>query len=155
MNWGAEAGKGGVFSVESDAGLVAVGRAGLFSAATRGALRMSRPEHIALTVTPLDGRDLSQTERILVAACGRCENTDMVFTENRESVGRQWGQGPVLIESVEGTLTLPKGHWRAWALDAAGAKSQAVPVRRTDQVSEIAMAETFSTMWYLLERVSR
>ncbi len=155
MTWGTEVGQGGLFVVESDAGLVAVGQAGLFSRATRGATRMSRPGHIALTVASLDGRTLDQAHQILVTACGRCENTGMVFTENRESVGRQWGQGPVQIEPVEGILVLPQGRWQAWALDASGARNQAVPVRYTDQVSEMTLSETFATMWYLVERVSR
>jgi len=155
MTWGVEEGQGGLFAVESDASRVAVGHSRLFSTATQGAMSMSSPEHIALTVTSLDGRDLDQTQKILVVACGRCENTGMVFTKDRGSVGRHWGQGPVLIEPVEGAITLPRGRWRAWALDVSGGKRETVTVRNTGPVSEIVLAESYATMWYLVERESR
>ena len=157
MTWGVEEGQGGLFAVESGASRVAVGHSRLFSTATQGVMRMSSPEHIALTVTSLDGRDLDQSQKILVVACGRCENTDMVFTQDRKSVGRHWGQGPVLIEPVEGAITLPRGRgrWQAWALDASGGKREIVAVRNTGAVSEIVLAERYETMWYLVERESR
>ena len=155
MTWGVKEGEGGLFAVESHAGRVAVGRASLFEAGTHGAMRMGGPEHIALAMTSLDGRAWERTRQILVAACGRCENTGMVFAENRESVGRQWGAEPVLIEPVEGVIALPTGDWNAWALDASGEKREVVPVRSNGKVNELALSGSSETMWYLLERGGR
>jgi hypothetical protein len=154
MTWGAEDVKGGVFAVESEAAQVTVGHASLFQKVTQNAMQMEGPEHIALTVTSLDGRVFDKTRQILVVACGRSENTGMVFSKSRDTVARQWGQSPVLVEPVEGVVVLPKGHWRAWALDASGAKSQPVPIKTGDQVSELILQDRFNTMWYLVERVS-
>jgi hypothetical protein len=151
MTWGVENGRG-LFAVKSDAGRVVVGHASLFDQVTRGALRMHGPEHMALTVTSLDGRALDQTQQMLVAALGRSENTGMVFDKERTTVGRQWGQAPVLIEPVEGIIVLPKGRWKAWALDASGRKKGAVPVRATDQSCELPLSGVYQTMWYLVVR---
>lgn len=149
MTWGVEDGKG-LFAVESDAGRVAVGHASLFDRITQGAIQMHSPEHIALTVTTLDGHALDQTQKMLIAACGRSENTGMIFDEERTTVGRHWGQAPVLIEPVEGVIRLPKAHWQAWALDASGRKKRPVPLEATDQSFELILSGAYQTMWYLL-----
>jgi hypothetical protein len=153
MTWGVEGSKG-LLAIESDASRIVVGHAPLFGRVTHNAVSMSSSEHVTFAVTTLDGLDLAQTQQILVVACGRCENTGMIFDQDRATVGRIWGNTPVLIEPVNGVVTLPKGHWKAWALDPTGAKKKVVPIRTRDNSDELVMSDAFATMWYLLVRQS-
>jgi len=153
MTWRVEGSKG-LLAIESDASRIVVGHAPLFGRVTHNAVSMSSSEHVTFAVTTLDGLDLAQTQQILVVACGRCENTGMIFGQDRATVGRQWGKTPVLIEPVNGVVTLPKGRWKAWALDPTGAKKNVVPVKTQDNSDELVMSDAFATMWYLLVRQS-
>ena len=98
------------------------------------------------------GRSLSRSRKVLVTASGRCENVGMKFTEDRKTVGTNWGRGPVQIETVDGTVKLPAGIWKCSSLKADGTKSQDVAVKNTGSGSELNMSSKYKTMWYLLER---
>ena len=79
----------------------------------------------AVTITPLDGKNLEESSRILITACGRCENVDMGFNADRTSVGGNWGKGPVRIEAVTAQITLPGGgNWICDALKSDGSIRQ-------------------------------
>jgi len=109
------------------------------------------PDFAAVTVTALDGRPLEKSEAILVAACGRAENTDMKFSTDRRTVGRNWGRGPVLIEAVEGTLRLPRGAWKCAALAPDGTPQGDVLVKVEGTGDAIlALSPRHKTMWYLV-----
>ena len=85
-----------------------------------------------------------------MTACGRCENTNMGFSDNRQTVGRQWGQAPVRIEPVTGQLALPSGNWQAKALDASGAVKTSASVISSDSKSYLVLDPKHETMWYWL-----
>ncbi len=116
---------------------------------TRGGVNISSPEFVTLTLTPLDA------ERVLVTACGRCENTGMKFSRDRRTVGRNWGSAPVQIEALEGEITLNEGHWTCQALAPDGAPLQDVPIRTQGNRSVLRLSPEYGTMWYLLERSDR
>jgi hypothetical protein len=127
-----------------------------------------RPEYFAFTTTPLDGKQALESSRMLVTACGRCENTEMRFSKGRRTVGRQWGGAPVRIEAV--TVKIPLG-WRparAFALRPDGTLGPEVPVvaepwmtgprdRREPRDENLTLYmlsahPTHRTMWYLIVR---
>ena len=92
---------------------------------------------------------------VLVTACGRCENTGMKFSQDRSTVGRDWGGPPVLIEPVEGALTLPTQpslRWICQALGPAGMPKQEVAVSNADGKQILELSPKYKTMWYLLKR---
>jgi hypothetical protein len=125
---------------------VCIGHAGQFAGATDGQVRIQSPRFVTLTVTPLDsGRT------ILVTACGRVENTGMEFSEDRRTVGRNWGQAPVRIEPVTGAVTLPAGRWTCHALAPDGSKTQQVPIQQEDGQPVLRLSSEYATMWYLVE----
>jgi hypothetical protein len=149
LRWTVENGKG-LYAARSRSAWVYAGHAGRFDAASGGRITVSGPQFVALTITPLGTR-----EKLLVTACGRCENTGMQFSEDRRTVGRNWGTAPVRIEAVQGTVALPEGKWTCWALAPDGKPGQQVPIRYENGQGVLALSPEYETMWYLLERKSK
>jgi len=121
-------------------------------------IKTTSPERSTITVTALDGKELHvSSSRLLITACGRCENTGMQFSEDRRTVGLKWGKAPVQIEAFEGTLDLSKffqgpynknAGWRCYALNPDGTKKTEVPIK--DNILELSAK--YGTMWYVLTK---
>jgi len=142
----------GLYAITSAGARVYTGHAGQFASNSGGKARIEAPAFAALTITPLDRRSLAQSRKILVTACGRCENTGMNFSEDRRTVGRNWGGSPVRIEAVTGSIELPPGRWRCQALDPNGMARQTVPVENRYNKTVLKISPEFKSMWYLLTR---
>jgi hypothetical protein len=151
IEWTAKSGKG-MYALQSSGGSVYTGHAARFQETTDGRIAIARPEFVALTITGLDGQERRTHDRILVTACGRCENVGMQFSADRRTVGRNWGAAPAQIETVEGTVVLPKGQWICHALAPDGEKKQQVPIAYEDGRGVLALSPEYATMWYLLEK---
>lgn len=154
LDWSVENGKG-LYSTRSQGAWIHTGHAERYEKATNGQLSVTKPEFAAVMVTPLDNRPLNNSRKILVTACGRCENTGMKFSEDRRTVGRNWGQPPVQIEPVEGTLVLPKGQWICNALGPDGLPKHKVAVSYQNDQGVLQLAPKYQTMWYLLTRQTK
>ena len=142
-----------IWSVEDGKGLyIAHGGAGVLAGDTARFERcqIDEPAFAVITATPLDGMPWWRSGKILITACGRCENTGMKFSEDRRTVGRQWGHGPAQIEAVKGTVEIPRGDWRCQALGPDGLAKADVPVRSEDGRNYIDLSPQYGTMWYLL-----
>ncbi len=148
MTWDVAGGKG-FYAVRAGAARVYVGYSGRFSKGTSGEVEVKGPEFVAMTITALDGASrLDNCRHVLISACGRCENTGMVFSEDRRTVGRNWGTGPAQIETVEATVKLPPGQWTCKVLAPDGTAKADVP---TDG-GVVRLGPEFGTMWYVLTR---
>lgn len=150
VRWTVDQGKG-TYDVESTGGLVWAGWSN--PAATSGVC-VTAPAFAAVTASPLDGRYFAASRRVLITACGRCENTDQVFSADRRTVGQNWGHAPVKIDTVTGQVPLPPGRWRLWVLGPDGLKQGEAAV--TERVPDSPQAEldaAHGTMWYLAERL--
>jgi hypothetical protein len=112
------------------------------------------PAFAAMTMTPLDARPLDKSGKILITACGRCENTGMKFSADRRTVGTEWGKEPVMIQAMENTFTLPKsptGAWKCQVLAPDGTPSAEVKVEvDKDGDAKLTLSPQYKTMWYLL-----
>jgi hypothetical protein len=140
----------GSFLLESEGGLA---WAGWSARSPAPMLAVAAPAFAAVMVTPLDGRPWAESERLLVSACGRCENTGMAFSADRRTVGREWGKPPVCIEPVTGSVSLPTGRWRAWALGPDGHKRDEARVDVSPAGSpRLALDAARGTLWHLAER---
>jgi hypothetical protein len=110
------------------------------------------------TIVPLDGLPYEKSHKLLVTACGRCENTGMKFSEDRRTVGRDWGKQPVLIEAVtstsDGGTQLPPGHWKCQALAPDGTAATELPVKFVPEKHReyVKFDSKYQTMWYVLTR---
>jgi hypothetical protein len=134
------------------------GHTGKFQAATAPSsplalLSVKGPEFVTLaaTVWPKPGETTttpSNAKRYFIVACGRCENTNMGFSPDRQTVGTKWGQAPVSIEPVEARLALPAGKFQCQALGPDGR-----PTRTWEASGELSLSPQDKTMWYLLEKV--
>ncbi|MEJ2702208.1 MAG: carbohydrate binding domain-containing protein [Sedimentisphaerales bacterium] len=147
LEWTVENGEGFYAATGSQAS-VYVGHGDRFSEATGGKVSVTAPGFASLTITALDESGLDRSRKILVTACGRCENTGMKFSKDRQTVGRNWGGSPVLIETVTGRVALPAGQWKCEALGPDGTPKHEAPV--SDDV--LKLSPKYGTMWYLLTR---
>ena len=152
LEWSFERGKG-LYYMRGGCATVYTVQAEKFEKATDGKISIVKPRFAAVTVTSLDGKSLTsldESKKILVTACGRCENVGMKFSEDRRTVGRDWGGPPVQIEAVEGSLVLPKGRWICQALGPDGMPTIDVPISSQNGRSVLKMSPQYKTMWYLL-----
>ena len=147
LRWSVDENAQGLYQAIAPQAQVYTGHAGRFGGATDGRVRIQSPEFVALTVTPLD-----YGSTILVTACGRVENTGMQFSADRRTVGRNWGEAPVRIETVRGKVTLPEGRWTCHALAPDGSPKQRVPLAQENGRTVLSLSGEYETMWYLLER---
>ncbi|MEN6334992.1 MAG: hypothetical protein ABFE01_12075, partial [Phycisphaerales bacterium] len=147
ITWTVDADGRGLYQVVGRRTRVYAGHASRFEEATKGDVRLTGPELVTLAMTPLNGG-----KRLLVTACGRCENVGMQFSPDRRTVGRNWGTAPAQIEAVRGTVVLPEGKWVCHALAPDGAPKQQVPVTYENGTARLTMSPEYGTMWYLLER---
>ncbi len=154
LDWSVEKGKG-IYTGRGQRASVYTGHAVRFAESTNGKISIVGPDFVAVTITALDNEPLDQSEKILITACGRCENTGMKFSEDRRTVGRNWGRPPVRIEPIEGTLTLPKGQWICKALGQDGLPKHKVAVSYKNGQGVLQMAPKYKTMWYLLRRQTK
>lgn len=153
LSWTSD-GSHGFYLAEGPGCWVMTGHASDFSTSSGGRVAVTGPEFAAMTLTALDKKPLKSSNRVLLAACGRCENTGMKFSPDRRTVGRDWGHAPVRIEPVTGSVTLPPGKWKCSALGADGLPREEVPVSLGNGAPELKISPSHGTMWYLLERDS-
>jgi len=128
------------------------GHASRYEASTEGRISVTSPGFVAMTVTALDDAAVDESREILVTACGRCENTGMIFSDDRQTVGRNWGESPVQIEAVEAVLVLPEGRWKCQSLGPDGMPSGNVPATDRSGKGILRLSPQYGTMWYLLTR---
>ncbi len=147
LDWVVEYGRG-FYAAWGSAAWAFAGHANRFGASTGGRVSVNSPSFVAMTVTALDGAAINESRKILVTACGRCENTGMIFSADRRTVGRNWGGPPVMIEAVTGTVTVPAGQWRCEALGSDGMPNREVPISN----GVLRLLPQYGTMWYLLTR---
>ena len=153
IGWTVEDGKG-LFCASGRGAQVYVGHAARFKLATQGKIAVIAPSFLAVTVTALDDRVLDDSQKVLITACGRCENTGMKFSQDRRTVGTNWGGPPVQMETVEGALRLG-GRWTCQALGPDGLPKQDVAVYNEGERSLLKLSPEYRTMWYLLTRARK
>ncbi len=105
-----------------------------------------------LALTLMQGETLTNGGTAVLVAAGRCENTNLKWTDaTKTSVGNQWGTAPTLVEVVPFTLTLPvpASRVQVWTLDARGQRKSPVTVTATGAATcQIASPADAATLWY-------
>jgi hypothetical protein len=106
-----------------------------------------------MLVVALDGAPLATAKRALVTLCGRAENPGMVWNEARNSVGDQWGHGPVQLEGLNAHVRVAaEASARVWALDPSGRRREEVPTRWADGVLSFSITPAQATLWWEISR---
>lgn len=106
------------------------------------------------TITSMDGRPLKESDRILFTAVARAENTDMVFSGDRRTVGKNWGKAPVRIETLKGVMAWPVTNNVTWTpLKADGTELKTIALRPNgDGLVQLPFDPANGTMWYILQK---
>jgi Carbohydrate binding domain len=109
----------------------------------------------AVTLTMIEGDRPAGRGRLLVTATGLAENTGMQWkSPAHESVGRNWGQAPSVVEGVPVRVTLPRKATdvQAWALDERGQRRARLPVQAgAGGQATLALGPDWRTLWYEVE----
>ncbi len=105
----------------------------------------------SLTLVPLDGKPLDQSERLLLTLVGRVENANMGWNAARDSVSDNWGTGPTLAESIRlaGGLKDLKVN-KMMALDGDGRPVKEVMTSSTGGVLLFQINKNTQSLWYEL-----
>ena len=113
-------------------------------------LEVGPAEHnyAVIMLTSLDGKPLEKSRRMLLAALGTAENTDMVWNAARTSVGRKWGKGPALESGIAANITLASRITAIHALDGTGKPQGNVKVERIGTASRWSIGPAYRTIWY-------
>jgi hypothetical protein len=151
LDWFVERGHG-FYAVWGSSAWAFAGHANRYESSTEEKISVTSPSYVAMTVTALDDATVDESRKILITACGRCENTGMIFSEDRRTCGRDWGGSPVQIEAVEAVLVLPDGNWKCQALGPDGISSGNVPASDRSGKGLLRLSPQYKTMWYLLTR---
>jgi hypothetical protein len=103
-----------------------------------------------ITLTVMDGADFTSARKILLTATGYAGNADMRWKDaEKTSVGRDWGNGPSVVEGIPATITLPlSSKAKAWALDARGQRAGEVPLKVAAGKVTIEIGPPSQTLWY-------
>jgi hypothetical protein len=108
----------------------------------------------AITVTAMDGMTTEEKGRLLITATGWTENTGQQWKdEKKNSVGKNWGKAPSLVEGIAAriTLPLPPSRMKAFALDEKGQPGPAVPLSASGTGSVLEIGSQYKTLWYQVE----
>ena len=74
------------------------------------------------------------------------------MADNRVTLGRRWGNAPVLCEGIGATIHMSsiKGTAKLYPLDERGERVNAVTIRGGSSGAKIALKPQFKTVWYEL-----
>jgi hypothetical protein len=89
----------------------------------------------SILVSSWDGEPLATSKHILIAAVGRCRNTDMAYSRGGQRL-IAIGKSPILLEGVKGTVALKRtGKCTVTALGPTGYKTAEVtPAGKAGQI---------------------
>lgn len=103
-----------------------------------------------LALSSLDGLPLAQSRRVLLTATGRAENIDMGWNLPRDSVGKEWGKGPTLVEGLSAGVQFltDATQVKVYALSPIGERVAEVPCTLSNGTLEFSIAPRWKTLWY-------
>jgi hypothetical protein len=91
----------------------------------------------------MDERPLASSGRLLLTTVARAENAGTIYNATRTLL-RDSGTGPILMEPVVGSVSVPLGERRlavVYALDAGGRRTQAVAATTSEGHIQVPLGE--------------
>lgn len=104
----------------------------------------------ALVLSQKDGAAIGSPGSALLVAAGYTENSGMVWQNEQKNHVTSWGRSPVLVEGVPAEIRLDTAGkpLAVWALDEAGQRREALPVRTEDGLAVFSIGPVHKTLWY-------
>ena len=90
----------------------------------------------------------SADAHILVTATGYVENQGAVWNAAKNSVGNQWGEGPVMCEGIPFGLILKTKCATAWPLDSRGRRLAPINGEVVPAGVRFVFDSRYKTLWY-------
>ncbi|MDP8229675.1 MAG: WecB/TagA/CpsF family glycosyltransferase [Candidatus Gorgyraea atricola] len=126
----------------------------------------SDTDFATFTVTSLNEKDISGSDRLLVTVVGRVRNKSQRLTPHitkksddlkRDVYVLDKGQGPILVEGVEGVVSIKKRRKKenvvVFALDEKGLRQKPVPVNIKGESFTFKVSGEHQTIYYEIERI--
>ncbi|MFW6170558.1 MAG: carbohydrate binding domain-containing protein [Planctomycetota bacterium] len=155
MNWRTGANHA-VFTATAPAARIAVGQLGdkeLALGDVKLHIGLKENSWACFAATAVDGQPLSDSEKVLLALVQRVENTNMDWNKQRTSVGRDWGESPVVARGVPAELIWPgESRPTVTALTPAGTRGETASVTGTTDAWKVTLGPELKTLWYVVER---
>ncbi len=105
-----------------------------------------------ITLTTLDGKSVEESSKILLAAAGRVENTDMQWNEQKTSVSNKWGNSPTRAEGIPANIRLSNiKNLKIYSLDPAGNILEEIPVNKRGKEQSFNIGAQYKTLWYIIK----
>ena len=107
----------------------------------------------SIAIAALDGKPIRESDRVLLVAAGRVENTNMGWNEDRTSVSDKWGTEPTVAEGITLDVSLSGvDALRVQSLDGAGAPKDDVPCEISNGKATFSIGAQYETLWYLITK---
>jgi hypothetical protein len=155
--WDARAKGAGRLTIDAPRVQAAVGWIGGKTVATADAEFRLKTSFCAVSLIALDSQPLAMSTKILLVAAARCANTGMQWNEGRTSINDRWGGPPLLVEAVEGEISLRRNanapELKLRRLDGCGRPQtgSASALARQQDRQLISLGRSDVTVWYVLE----
>lgn len=140
----------GVYSVNAPAVRLVVGRVGAHSYDLGDvSIQGDGPDNqwACIAVCALDGKPIGESQKVLIAAVSRVENTGMRWNANGNSVGKNWGEAPTVAQGVAAKIVLPRAG-KVVALDGTGKVGKEVDVNVAGGKACVRIGPEYETLWY-------
>ena len=157
IGWDVTDPQAALYTVNSPAIRAAVGYLGSKDV-TLGDVRIEMPatetNWACMAIAALDGKPIDESEKILLVAAGRVENTNMGWNEDRTSVSNRWGTEPTVAEGIPANIAFTAiDDLRVQSLDGTGMPKGDVPCRASEAGgTTFTIGAEYKTLWYLITR---
>ena len=145
-----------VYSINAPAAKAAVGYIGgknISLGSVTIAMDTTEYNWAAITLTSLDGKPVEESEKVLLIAAGRAENTEMGWDEKHTTVGNKWGNSPSRTEGIPAQIRFSgMPGFRVFALDPTGTETIEVQVGKKRGEQVLNVGAQYKTIWYILKR---
>jgi hypothetical protein len=151
LAWYASKEQGGLVTIETDRTQALVGFVKANNRSTRHLSAEIENNFCSITVSSLDSQPIARSETLLLTACSRIENTGTKWNARR-TLWETWGEGPTLIEPVNGWLLLKDLEGpvevRMVALDGSGRPlGEPIRGRRLENGWELPLGDRATTCY--------
>ena len=110
------------------------------------------PNYGLVVATSNDGQPIAQSKSILLLTATSSKNQNMQWNEERNGVGRNWGNGPTQVAAINGTIHLKNMNVEVFALDGTGKRIGKVPVENDANGTRFSLSAKHQTIWYEVVR---